>query len=252
MEHHETRRLIPRAKYAVLFLHGIVGTPNQFRLLMPLEELVPEGWSVFNLRYPGHGGEVRDFGMSGMEQWRGYAREAFLELADTHEKVLIAAHSMGTLFAMQLALEFPEKVSSLFLLNVPMRPMPRLFFAANCLRLAFGRIREDHPREACFRTACGVTPTMLVWRYIPWIPRIIELFAEIGQTEKVMANLTVPCIAWQSGCDDLVSNRSAQVLWKSGIMEVRELPDSTHFYYAPKEKASVCEAFKNEFKKSSA
>ena len=251
MKHSETRKLVPGAKYAVLFLHGIAGSPNQFRHLMPLEELVPEGWSVFNLRYPGHGGEVRDFGRSGMGQWRSYAREAFLELADTHEKVLIAAHSMGTLFAMQLALEFPEKVSGLFLLNVPMRPMPRLFFAANCLRLAFGRIREDHPLEACFQTACGVTPTALVWRYIPWIPRIIELFAEISRTEKVMANLTVACIAWQSRRDDLVSNLSAPVLRKSGVMEVRELPDSTHFYYAPKEKAFVCEAFENEIKKIS-
>jgi esterase/lipase len=248
MKHPETRKIIPGARNAVLFLHGIVGTPNQFRHLMPLEELVPEGWSVFNLRYPGHGGEVRDFGRSGMGQWRSYAREAFLELADTHEKVLIAAHSMGTLFAMQLALEFPEKVSGLFLLNVPMRPMPRLFFAANCLRLAFGRIREDHPLESCFQIACGVTPTPLVWRYIRWIPRIFELFAEINRTEKLLGKLTVPAVAWQSRKDDLVSNLSAAVLRKSGVMEVHELPGSTHFYYAPEDARQIRKKFLHCFK----
>ena len=31
MRHFETRRILPGAKNAVLFLHGIVGTPNHFR-----------------------------------------------------------------------------------------------------------------------------------------------------------------------------------------------------------------------------
>jgi len=251
MKHPETRRLIPGAKNAVLFLHGIVGTPNQFRVLIPLEDLVPPDWSVYNLRYPGHGGDVTGFGRSNMGQWRGYAREAFLELAERHEKLFIVGHSMGTLFAMQLALEFPEKVCGLFLLNVPMRPWVRLFCVANCLRLAFDCIREDHPLEACFQKACGVTPTALVWRYLPWIPRILELFGEIHRTEKVMGKLTVPCIAWQSRRDDLVSNLSAPVLRRSGVMEVQELPDSTHFYYAPADKSRVCEAFEKSIKKIS-
>lgn len=251
MKHPETRRIVPGAKYAVLFLHGIAGSPNQFRLLMPLEALVPSDWSVYNIRYPGYGGDVRDFGRSNIHQWRGYARETFLDLAEGHEKVLLVGHSMGTLFAMQLALEFPEKVAGLFLLNVPLRPMPRLFFIPNCLRLAFGCIRADHPREAAFEKACGVTPTPLVWRYIRWIPRLFELFGEISRTEKVMGNLTVPCVAWQSRIDDLVSNRSAVLLRKSGVIHVRELPDSTHFHYTAEDETLVCEDFIHTIKKIS-
>ena len=249
MEHYETRRLISGAKHAVLFLHGIAGSPNQFRKLIGLEQMVPEDWSVINVRYPGHGGDVRDFGRSSMDLWRSHARNAFLELAKEHEKVLIVGHSMGTLFAMQLALEFPKRVSGLFLLNVPLRPMPRLFFIPNCLRLAFGCIRPDHPREACLQTACGVDPTALVWRYIRWIPRILELFAEIARTEKVMGALRVPCIAFQSRKDDLVSNLTARVLRRSGVMTVRELPESTHFYYAPWELEAVAREFINRIKK---
>lgn len=251
MEHPETRRLVPGAKFAVLFLHGIVGTPNQFRNLIPLEALVPGDWSVYNLRYPGHGGDVGDFGRSRMRFWRFYARAAFLELAESHEKILIVGHSMGTLFSMQLALEFPETVSDLFLLNVPMRPWVRLFCMKNSLRLAFNRIREDHPLEACFQKACGLTTTPLLWRYIPWIPRVLELFVEISRTEKIMGNLNVPCVAWQSRKDDLVSNLSAPVLRKSGVMEVHELPDSTHFYYAPQDQSLVCGAFEAHIKKIS-
>ena len=249
MVHYETRKPVPEARYAVLFLHGIAGSPNQFRKLIELEKRVPENWSVFNVRYPGYGGTVTEFGKSNIQQWRSYARDAYLELAQSHEKVLIVGHSMGTLFAMEMALEFPETTAGLFLLNVPLRPCPRLYFIPNCLRLAFNRIREDRPREHCFQIACGVIPTALVWQYISWIPRIFELFGEIIRTEKVMDHLTVPCIAFQSGNDDLVSNLTAPVLRRSGVMEVRELPDSTHFYYAPEDASLIYQEFENTIKK---
>lgn len=233
MDHFETRRLVSGAKYAVLFIHGIVGTPNHFRIVLPLEELVPETWSVYNIRQPGHGGTVEDFGRSNLGQWRGHAKAAFDELAKHHEKVVIVGHSLGTLFAMQIALEHPEKVAQLFLVAAPMRPWVRAFGAANCVKLAFGWIREDRPLEVATRNVCGVTTTKKLWKYIPWLPRFFELFMEIARTEKVMGNLKVPCISWQSKKDELVSNFSTAVLKKSGVMEVHELENSTHFYYAP-------------------
>lgn len=248
MKHPELRRLVPGAKYAVLFIHGIVGTPNHFRTQIPLEEMVPDTWSLYNIRLPGHGFGVREFGQSNMDQWRSYAFAAFAELAKCHEKVVIVGHSMGTLFAMQLALEFPEKAVQLFLIAAPMRPWVRLFGAVNCLRLAFGRIREDRPIEVATRNVCGVDTTPLLWRYIPWILRFLELFAEIHRTEKVMGSLTVPCTAWQSKKDELVSNFSAPVLRKSSVMEVHELESSTHFYYAPEDMKRIQKDFVEKLK----
>ena len=42
MEHREYRRIVSGADTAVMFLHGIVGTPNHFRDLIPLVDLVPK------------------------------------------------------------------------------------------------------------------------------------------------------------------------------------------------------------------
>lgn len=233
MQHQEYVRILPEADTAVMFIHGIVGTPNHFRDLIPLVELVPESWSVYNVLLDGHGGSVDEFAATSMKKWKTQVFGIFDKLCESHTRVILVAHSMGTLFATQMALSRPEKVPFLFMISMPMRPWVRLFGAVNCLRVAFGCIREDRPLEVATRNVCGVTTTPLVWKYIPWIPRFIELFVEIYRTEKTMGNITVPCVAWQSRKDELVSNFSAGVLRKSGVVEVYELQNSTHFYYSP-------------------
>lgn len=238
-------RIVPGAKTAVLFVHGIVGTPNHFRDLMPLEELVPEDWSVHNLLLPGHGGTAEDFGKSSMAQWKNHVKTAFLELVGTHEQVLVCAHSMGTLFAIQLALDFPEKIPGLFLLAVPMRPWLRWFGIKNVLRVGFDMVRPDQPMEVATQMACGIQTTKLVWKYIPWIPRYLELFREIYQTEKALAGLRVPCTTFQSHRDELVSNRSRRVLERFPQIEILDLYDSSHFYYTDSDRDAVVCAFKN-------
>lgn len=249
--HRETISVLPEADTAVLFIHGIVGTPNHFRTQIPLEELVPEGWSVYNMLLDGHGGEVGDFSKTSMKKWKKQVREIFDALCRSHDRVVIAAHSMGTLFAVRLALERPEKVPFLFLIAMPMRPWVRLSGAVNCLRLVFGRIREDRPLEVATRNVCGVKTTRKLWRYLGWIPRYLELFGLIHEVEKKMGQLTVPCTAFQSEKDELVSNRSRRVIEKSGVMEIVELKGSTHFYYAPEDRQTVRAAFERQCKEIS-
>lgn len=246
--HEEIKRIVPGADKAVLLIHGIVGTPEHFRRLIPLEEMVSEAWSVWNLCLPGHGSSVTDFARSSMVQWRAYVRQAFLELAQTHEHIILVGHSMGTLFSLQLATEYPEKVREVFLLAVPLRPHIGLTIMNSSLRLVFGKIREDHPMEKSIVSACGSAPTKKVWKYIPWVPRFVELFAEIYRTEKILKDFKVLYHIFQSEKDELVSNRSGQILRKYGL-DFTVLQNSGHFYYAPQDKAQVLEAFQGIMKK---
>ena len=248
MLHEEYIRMTPGADTAVLFIHGIVGSPNHFVTQIPLVDLVLEDWSVYNLLLDGHGMGVEDFSKTSMKKWKEQVWRVFDDLAANHKHVIIAAHSMGTLFAMQLAQEHPEKVPFLFLLAVPMRPWMKFSGAINCLRLAFGLTREDHPLEVALRDASGVKTTWKVWKYIGWIPRFMELFREIHRTEKVMGCLSVPCVAWQSEKDELVSGRSRNILDKYSAIEVRTLQDSGHFYYDPKDQNAVCADFNRRCK----
>lgn len=242
--HEEYIRRVPGAKTAVLFVHGIVGTPNHFRDLMPLVSLVPDDWSIHNVLLPGHGGSVGDFARSSMNAWKTYVQQAFDVLAKEHERVFVAAHSMGTLFALQLAVAHPDQIPRLFLLAVPMRPGLRWFGIKNVFRVAMDKVRPDRPLEVATRQACGVEVCKKLWKYVSWIPRFLELFREIYETEKRMDKLSVPCIAWQSKKDELVSNRTRRILEQYPAIEIRDLMDSAHFYYSESDREAVMEAFK--------
>lgn len=243
MLHQEYVRIVPGAKTAVLFMHGIVGTPNHFHDLLPLVDLVPENWSVYNLLLPGHGAAVKDFGRSSMKEWKAYAWNVFVQLADTHDRVFLVGHSMGTLFSIQMALERSEKVEQLFLIAVPFRVRARIFGVVNMLRLVFGLLDENDPVQTATRTVCGTKTTWKVWQYIPWIPRMAELIGQMHHTAKLVGELCVPCVAYQSRRDELVSNRSGKILEKSGRVEVHNLLESTHFYYSPEDINTVREKF---------
>lgn len=242
-------RLVPGADNAVLFIHGIAGTPNHFVTQPPLVDLVPEHWSVYNVLLHGHGGSVENFSKSSMKQWKAQVKDIFDSLCSSHKRVVLVGHSMGTLFAIQLAVERPEKVPFLFLLAVPMRPRVGLSAVNNSLRLVFGRIREDRPGEMAIRNACGVSPTRRIWKYLGWIPRFVELLAEIHPTQRQMEGLTVPCVVFQSEKDELVSGYSQKVLKKCGVAEVCNLRHSSHFYYDPADLQILQDAFTFQIQK---
>lgn len=67
MPHSSYIRAVPGSRCAVLFLHGILGTPRHFDFLL---ESVPADWSVYNMQLDGHGGTLRDFTGSSMTRWQ--------------------------------------------------------------------------------------------------------------------------------------------------------------------------------------
>lgn len=248
MKHTEYVRLIPGAKTAVFFIHGIVGTPNHFRELIPLQNLVPDDYSVYNVLLDGHGKTVDDFAKTSMKKWHDQVWRIFDQLSRTHERVILVAHSMGTLFSIQLAVENPHKIPFLFLLAVPLRPGIRFVTVRNLLGLVFGKLREDVPLEAATMKVCGVQTSRRLWKYLKWTPRYLELFCEIHRTEKVMSRLRIPCTAYQSQRDELVANRTRKVLKKSGRMTVYNLLQSSHFYYSPADQVTICTDFERQIK----
>ncbi len=243
MTHTQTNLMVPGGDTAVLFIHGIVGSPAHFRLAVDLEGLVPENWSKVNLCLPGHGGTVSDFSRSSMKQWKAHVWKAFEELSSTHSHIIIVGHSMGTLFALQLAEEFPDKVQQLMLLQCPLSIGLRWFGIVNMLQMPFGLVRDDDVYGAAMKTAAGVKLERNIFKYIPWIFRVLELFLDIIHTRRRIGKVHVPAIAFQARKDELVANWAARFLRKKSTVTVVEMEESTHMYYPPEDKKRMQEAF---------
>ena len=233
MDHTPYTRYIPGSHYAVLMVHGIVGTPAQFRDLIPV---IPEDWSVYNILLEGHGGTVRDFSRSSMASWKMQVDAQLHVLLARHRQVVIVAHSMGTLFAIQAAVRAAKRIPALFLMQVPLTPQlpPSTIFSS--LQLALGRVKPGSKAQAMENaTAMELTPQL--WQYLGWIPRYAELLREIAATRKLLFQLRVPCKSFQSAHDELVSPRTCQILERHDCIQNTVLPHSGHFAYSTEDTA---------------
>lgn len=220
-------RIKEDAETAALFIHGIVGTPMHFQELVPL---IPEHWSVYNILLDGHGKNVEDFARTSMAKWKAQVSAQLDEILKTHSKVLIVAHSMGTLFAINEAIRRPDQVKGLFLLAVPLTPRVLPSGAVNSVRIALNRVTPDSA-AADMENDCGVHLSPKLWKYLGWIPRFYELLVEAHRTKSKLEKITVPCRAFQSARDELVSGRSCELLQVHPGIRVTLLPHSGHFCY---------------------
>ena len=235
MPHQPFQRIVPGSDTAVLCVHGIIGTPDQF---LPLLPLIPEAWSVVNLLLPGHGGEVLDFAHTSMDAWQVHVSAAADTLRQTHQRLLLVGHSMGTLLIINEAARRPEQIAGLFLLAAPLVIGPKPSAALDGLRVAFGRT-AGHPGAESAQRACSIHITPRLWQYLGWIPRYRELFRESAACRSRIRHLEVPITAVQSYRDELVSRRSCRYLEGLPYVDLHVLPDSRHFDYSPADLAAL-------------
>ena len=221
-------RRVKNADTAILFIHGILERPEHFEPFIPL---VPPDWTIFNILLKGHGGTVKDFSAASMAEWEKQVHRTLQELLASHGRVVICAHSMGTLFALQEALKYP--IAEMFLLNVPLKLRIKPSLLKTLARVFFGNVKPDDKWSTAAQKAYGVERDLHILRYIGWIPRYLELFSEIGKTRKLTDRLSVPCRVYLSRKDEMVSLESANWFRDNPAVTVKRLDQSGHFYYSP-------------------
>lgn len=230
MKHAEFKR-IGEGRTAVLLVHGILGTPRHFDPFMPL---IPEEYSVWNLLLDGHGKTVRDFSKSSMKKWERQVAAAVEELAQTHERILIAAHSMGTLFAIEQAIRQP-KVTALYLLAAPLKIFVKSDMFLNAAKVYLNRIDEQKPLDVAAKNSLSMETDWNLIQYMGWVPRYLELFEKIRRTCVELPRLEKPCFAYQSAGDEMVAQGAAKQLARNPRIRVTVLENSRHFYYEQKD-----------------
>ena len=229
MEHSEYIKEIRGSSTAILFIHGILGTPNHFNKFI---DIVPEGWSVYNILLAGHGKGVDDFSAASMGQWKSQVSRQMEMLAAKYESIFIVGHSMGTLFAIDASIKYSEKVKGLFLLAVPLKPFVRLSAIKGLLKVIFNRVKPDDKIAAATEREYSLKPDKRLWKYGKWISNYLDLFFEIRKTREKMRLLSVPCQVFQSKLDEQVAFSSVKYLEQGNKIDITILEDSGHSYYS--------------------
>ena len=240
MDHREYIREIPGAKTAFVFIHGIMGTPYQFRDLIGL---VPADCSIYNLLLDGHGGSVMDFAHSSMEKWKAQVELTYERITGRYKTIVLVGHSMGTLFALQMVQAHSKQIPFVLLLACPVRVGLRPRMIANALRFALGKINAADPWQVATANATSIRPDWRLYRYVSWVPRFLELFREIRLTKKLLPDIKIPAYAVQSMRDEMVSPAASRILEEQSGIHVTRLPESGHFYYSPEDKKTMQELF---------
>ena len=235
--HQTRRRMVPGARGAVLFIHGIVGTP---RFWDDYVAAVPQGWSVVNLLLPGHGGTVSDFGRVRKGEWLAAVETELDALLAAHERVYVVGHSMGTLLAILAACKRPGRIAGMVLLAVPLRIFARpQALIGNVLKgVGLGEKRET------LQTYYGTAQDWRVWRYIPWIPRYLELFTLSRQARKALPGVATPVAGYMCARDEMIARRSCRLLAEARCVTLTMLPGSMHHKLAPEDQALLMDALR--------
>lgn len=240
MNHKPYIRELPDAENAIVFLHGIMGSPDHFARFLPR---VPASWAVYNILLDGHGGTPSDFAASSMARWKSQTAELLTRLRAEHKSLYLVGHSMGSLLALDAALSDSAQIQGLFLLAVPLKIRLRPLAIRNSLKVTAGRITDTDPVALAAQRACSVAPDRRLWKYMACFPRYVELLRESRRLRSEVFRLAVPCRVWMSRKDELVSPASAKYFVSCPGVTLQWLPSSSHYYYEEADCAHYLEDF---------
>ncbi|MDE7407296.1 MAG: alpha/beta hydrolase [Muribaculaceae bacterium] len=148
-----------------------------------LQPLLPENYEVRYLSLAGHGGNAADFSQASMALWRDQVDEAVNDMNACYRRVVIVAHSMGCLLAINTAIR--THVDALLLLNPPMRIRPSWRMIKNAAKVMFGMTNGD-PVAIAAREAYGIEIDYNPLHYYGWPMRYIELFMESARIRQLI------------------------------------------------------------------
>lgn len=224
-------------RIAVLFVHGFTGNNAIFDFLTPL---VPPDYHVEQFTLDGHGGDAKAFSRTSMQKWKEQVAGVVAGLRAKYDTLLIVAHSMGCLFALQHAAA--GRADALFLINPALfiRVHPRLMRIS--AKAISGHIQDD-PRALAATKAYGIAIDKNPLHYYGWPRRAIELFREAAAVRPIIPNIRVCGRVFISGKDELISTRIVRCFRNAPQFSTFYLPQSGHFYYPPAEKQIIQNQF---------
>lgn len=239
-EQREVYKHYPGSHQVIIFIHGIIEGPKQFRRLVQIA--YEEGYSVYVLLLPGHGESARVFKRAGYREWMIYVSSQIKRTKMIYDEIILVGHSMGALFSLCEAASFPEKIKAVVLIDTPLRIRlwPRVLIGA--VRIKQGKVYDEYTKAE--RNAISIREIKGI-DYIRWLIRYCELFSLIKFSKRQIAHLRQPVLLIFAKKDEFVCLKSKRYFYpkKELITEVI-LQDSGHFSYHHEDLIGLEESFR--------
>lgn len=204
----------------VYMVHGILGSPAQFRFLA---DSLPESVDYRCALLPGHGGALRAFKSMRAENWLEFVHEMAMELRRKYDRLIYVGHSMGCLLG--LIENAHTRFDDMLLISCPLRLRLSLQYFRMGWRAAVEKQPCD-PRVQAAQAALSVRAERPI-SYLGAIRPYWELLRIQKMARRVCGDASGS--AFFSDGDEIVSARSAEGLAR---FDTEILEDSGHFLYS--------------------
>ncbi|GKV65535.1 MULTISPECIES: carboxylesterase [unclassified Sporosarcina] len=221
-------------KRAVLLLHGFTGTSADVRMLGRFLE--KHDYTSLAPHYRGHGVPPEELIKTNPDQWWEDVLDAYKQLTDAgYEEIAVAGLSLGGVFSLKLAAEFPLK--GVVTMCAPMTMKTTDLLYQGVLKYArdykkFAGMEEEQIQQEMDELK---TKSM---------PGLNDLRAMVEGVRKEVSQIYTPLLVVQSRHDEVIDPNSANIIYEEAESTEKELQwyeESGHVITLGPEKAQLHE-----------
>ncbi|MBU0503728.1 MAG: alpha/beta fold hydrolase [Candidatus Omnitrophota bacterium] len=248
----------------VILIHGLTGTPNEMKFLANF--LNKKGYSVACPRLANHDQPLDILKNTKWQEFYQSVKDAFLNVnTGSSGKIFVAGLSMGALFSLLLAEEFPDKVSGVSCLSPTLfydgwnttwmkHLLPLVYFSGLRHFLYF---KEDPPYGvknegvrrmiARYYKKAGFSDLSEASQFgYPYFPvnSLYQLDLSVKYLIKRLGRINTPVQLIQAKEDDMTSVKNSEFIYNrvnSSVKEMVLLEDSYHVITADQERDKVAQ-----------
>ena len=222
----------------MVFIHGFMGSPNQFADLA--EAVQSLGGGTVSLLLPGHGAGMEELAKARACHWQNHVQKEIENIRAACKKIFLVGHSMGALLALNASLVKENRISGLVLIAAPLKVHlfhPRSLFRK--LRLIL--FRKQHKVKAAYIQSNSLQTSGILSCLLAIRP-MLEVYRLAKKTRKGLGEVSVPVYMFHSKKDETSAYKSAALLYaglKNTERRLFPLEKSWHAFYDAEERKTI-------------
>lgn len=219
-------------KKAILLIHGFTSPISDTDLFFEYFSL--KGYTLARPILPGHIGDAEDMVNFGPKDWFNEVEKCLLDIKDEVEEIYLVGVSFGGILSISLCSRNYEKIKKLVLLETPIAFKTKINFLLNFVHpiFEFLKIKYVKKNRLLYRSSYIKDDNIEhIYNILP-----IKIIGEIkrfikNQVKDELKKVTQPCLIVQAVKSDLLSDQSADHIFKtinSTRKEIEYMPVDNH------------------------